>query len=356
MNRTTTLKSHYYYDEAIFAKEVECIFKEEWLWVARSEQLSKQGDFITTDVAQFPIVLVRGKDNILRAFHNICRHRASKVELRKSGNCKQLVCPYHGFCYINGGLKTGKHKPLKKVKISLKKFCIKKIGEFIFFSINPCLEIEEQFDKKIIKKIKNISENISYAYDYNQKIYDCNYDIAIENALEAVHVNAVHPNTLATLDLSKGTDIKIGSSSEWISEIKNKKIIRAFNSIAKIYGINSHIYYNNLFLFPFSMISSSGGISYSIQNFFPKTFFKTNFISRLYPDKKYFKNESLAKNFFDSTSKLNRKVFDEDAEICSQISKNEMKKVSEFLVEGEERILWFRKAREKYLKELSIFG
>ena len=45
------------------------------------------------------------------------------------------------------------------------------------------------------------------------------------------------------------------------------------------------------------MISSSGGISYSIQNFFPKTFFKTNFISRLYPDKKYFKNESLAKNF-----------------------------------------------------------
>ena len=99
MNRTTTLKSHYYYDEAIFAKEVECIFKEEWLWVARTEQLSKQGDFITTDVAQFPIVLVRGKDNILRAFHNICRHRASKVELRKSGNCKQLVCPYHGWRY-----------------------------------------------------------------------------------------------------------------------------------------------------------------------------------------------------------------------------------------------------------------
>ena len=50
----------------------------------------------------------------------------------------------------------------------------------------------------------------------------------------------------------------------------------------------------------------------------------------------------LQKNFFDSTSKLNRKVFDEDAEICAQISKNEKKKVSEFLVEGEERILWFR--------------
>ena len=114
MNRTTTLKSHYYYDEAIFAKEVECIFKEEWLWVARSEQLSKQGDFITTDVAQFPIVLVRGKDNILRAFHNICRHRASKVELRKSGNCKQLVCPYHGWRYsLQGQLSNPKISRLR---------------------------------------------------------------------------------------------------------------------------------------------------------------------------------------------------------------------------------------------------
>ena len=119
--------------------------------------------------------------NNLVCFDNICPHRGSKFVKNYSGK-GPLVCPYHGFCYINGGLKTRKNTPLKKVKISLNKFSIEKIGKFIFFSINPYLKIKDQFDRRIINKIENISENISYAYDYNQKIYDCNYDIAIENA------------------------------------------------------------------------------------------------------------------------------------------------------------------------------
>ena len=105
MFRKKSLESHHYYDEKIFSQEIEHIFKKEWLWVGRSDQLKNRGDFITADVIHFPLIVLRDNNNQLRGFHNVCRHRASKVLLRSSGNCKHIVCPYHGWRYnLNGEL------------------------------------------------------------------------------------------------------------------------------------------------------------------------------------------------------------------------------------------------------------
>ncbi len=326
-------------------------FNNFWHLLCHEKEVEKNNTFICIKHEPFDLILYNDQNKLI-CFDNICPHRGSKFVSKYTGK-GPLVCPYHGFCYINGGLKTGKHKPLNKVNISLKKFKFEKIGKFIFFSINPILNIKDQFDIDTINSLELISKNISYIFDYNQVNYECSADLAIENALEAVHVNVVHPNTLASLNLDKGKDKKIGSSSEWVSEIKNKKIVRAFDSISKLYGIIPNKYYKNIFLFPFSMISSSGGISYSIQNFFPKKNNTTNFISRLYPDKKYFDNMKLAKIFFESTAKLNRQIFEEDANICSMITKDKDQSKGTFLVEGEERLQWYREAKQKFLQKLN---
>ena len=92
MFRKKSLESHHYYDEKIFTEEIEHIFKKEWLWIGRSDQLKYRGDFITADVIHLPIIVIRDANNQLRGFHNVCRHRASKVLLRSSGNCKHIVC------------------------------------------------------------------------------------------------------------------------------------------------------------------------------------------------------------------------------------------------------------------------
>ena len=87
--------------------EREAIFKRAWLNVGRVEQLSRTGSYFTKElaVASTSIVVVRGKDGELRAFHNICRHRGNKLvwtdfpRQETSGTCRQFVCKYHGWRY-----------------------------------------------------------------------------------------------------------------------------------------------------------------------------------------------------------------------------------------------------------------
>jgi phenylpropionate dioxygenase-like ring-hydroxylating dioxygenase large terminal subunit len=87
--------------------EREAIFKRVWLNVGRVEQLPRSGSYFTREFAfaNTSIVVVRGKDGELRAFHNICRHRCNKLvwtdfpRQETSGNCRQFVCKYHGWRY-----------------------------------------------------------------------------------------------------------------------------------------------------------------------------------------------------------------------------------------------------------------
>ena len=87
--------------------EREAIFKRAWLNVGRVEQLPRKGSYFTKElaVANTSVVIVRGMDGEVRAFHNICRHRGNKLvwtdfpREETSGNCRQFVCKYHGWKY-----------------------------------------------------------------------------------------------------------------------------------------------------------------------------------------------------------------------------------------------------------------
>jgi len=105
MPRTKTLSADFYHSSSVFDQEIKNIFKKEWLWVARSDELSKPGSFLTTEIIEYPIIVLRDHSGNLRAYHNVCRHRAAKVVSSKSGVCKHMICPYHGWKYnLNGQL------------------------------------------------------------------------------------------------------------------------------------------------------------------------------------------------------------------------------------------------------------
>jgi glycine betaine catabolism A len=93
--------------------EREAIFKKAWLNVGRVEELPRKGSFFTKElvVANTSIIVVRGQDGEIRAFHNICRHRGNKLawtdypgeEIR--GNCRKFTCKYHMWSYeLDGAL------------------------------------------------------------------------------------------------------------------------------------------------------------------------------------------------------------------------------------------------------------
>ncbi|RAH66673.1 putative iron-sulfur cluster-binding protein [Aspergillus aculeatinus CBS 121060] len=83
--------------------ERRAIFSKHWLCLSHRSQFSKPGDYRTFTVAGYPIFLILGKDGALRAFHNVCRHRAYPVTRKDSGSSTVLGCRYHGWTYNSLG-------------------------------------------------------------------------------------------------------------------------------------------------------------------------------------------------------------------------------------------------------------
>src|SRR2546429_9832488 len=102
----STIPAPWYTDERLFELEKQTIFSRSWQFAARIDQLIKAGDYVTGEVAGEPIVAVRGGDNKLRAFFNVCRHHAAAVMTERAGHANQMRCPYHGWTYsLEGELK-----------------------------------------------------------------------------------------------------------------------------------------------------------------------------------------------------------------------------------------------------------
>jgi Rieske 2Fe-2S family protein len=95
-----TLPGHYYTDPTVFALEQRRIFESMWFAVARGADITTPGGFETVDVGGESVILVRGRDNRLRAFLNVCRHRGAKLCVDTAGEVKRaLRCPYHAWTY-----------------------------------------------------------------------------------------------------------------------------------------------------------------------------------------------------------------------------------------------------------------
>ena len=96
-----------YYDEDRFKLEVDKIFKRLPLLLAPSAELEKPGDYKAMEAAGMPVLLVRGKDNEIRAFVNSCSHRGTGVALDGTGNTSRFICPYHGWTFDQKGALIG---------------------------------------------------------------------------------------------------------------------------------------------------------------------------------------------------------------------------------------------------------
>ena len=77
-----------------------------WLCVSHRSRFYKPGDYVSFDLAGFPFFLILGKDHVLRAFHNVCRHRAFSVTKKAAGSSLVLGCRYHGWSYDTKGRLT----------------------------------------------------------------------------------------------------------------------------------------------------------------------------------------------------------------------------------------------------------
>ena len=104
------LPARTYHDPAVFDWEQDNIMRRDWVLVARVEDIAEPGAFLVREVLDESVLLVRGRDDQIRAFYNVCRHRGTAVEERDCGQAVRFQCPYHAWIYdLEGKLIRAKH-------------------------------------------------------------------------------------------------------------------------------------------------------------------------------------------------------------------------------------------------------
>jgi choline monooxygenase len=98
-----TLPADWYVDAARYERERTSVFGGEWLWFTTEAAVADPGAYVARAYAGWPLLVRRDADGVLRAFHNVCRHRAGPLVDDGAGSCANLVCQYHGWAYAADG-------------------------------------------------------------------------------------------------------------------------------------------------------------------------------------------------------------------------------------------------------------
>jgi phenylpropionate dioxygenase-like ring-hydroxylating dioxygenase large terminal subunit len=326
-----------------------------WHPLCFKSDLPNDRDFIRFDVLDFEVVIFNDKGNLI-AFDNRCPHRGSRFFVEDNGN-RGIVCKYHGWSFSAGRLRVPNAASFVGCDIeqaSLNQFQLTTCGDLIFFGVKPSVSLHEQIGSKTYAIVERLSKDVQACTDFNRYDFECNWTIALENALEPYHIPLIHRDTLATLKLGVGENFFEGENSIWYSPVEDERVQRRLSGLNKFFQVTDPYQgYMSIFLFPFAMISSTYGYSYSMQNFFPSP--KSDrafFTSRLYPartsDARYTEVTAL---FSKSSAELNRKVFDEDHQICKRIPSDSWSVMApKYLSTLEQKIVHFRQSCSKWVK------
>jgi Rieske 2Fe-2S family protein len=125
-------------DPDFYRLDLELIWYRDWLFVGHDCELAKPGSFFTVQVGDYPVVLVRDQKGELRAFHNSCRHRGSRVCTTDKGTAAKLVCPYHQWTYeLDGRLLFARQmaEGFDKSQFGLKPVACESVGGYIFICL-----------------------------------------------------------------------------------------------------------------------------------------------------------------------------------------------------------------------------
>jgi Rieske 2Fe-2S family protein len=222
------LPARTYHDPAIFDWERAEILRRDWVMVAREDEVPEPGTYLLVELDGDPLIVIRGRDAVLRAFHNVCRHRGTAVAEEPCGKVVRLQCPYHAWIYdLDGRLIRAKHTE------DLDDFSFEAFGlasvrletwhGFIFLNLDPdaapladqlgdFVDHWNRFDFSSLRSAKRME------YDVR-----ANWKFIAENYSECYHCPGVHPqlNKLTPYDLGGDYDPNGAWQGGWMELVES---------------------------------------------------------------------------------------------------------------------------------------
>jgi choline monooxygenase len=281
-----TLASYFYTDPAVLAREKERIFRRTWQLVGTLDQpcgetngiqrtISDPESFFTSEVAGEPIVVTRDKSGILRAFSNVCRHRAGPIA--QGAGCKNILnCSYHGWTYALDGRLLGTPEIdgvafFDRSTMGMVPLPLEIWRHFIFVNFDAEAPPLAEFLGGIPVQAKDFQfEGLSLT-ERRDYIVNCNWKVYVDNYLDAYHIPIVHPGLMKEIDYPRYRTETYRYYSQQIGPVKT---LRPGDNAERVYppgiGLKEALYF---WVFPNLML-----------NFYPDNI-QTNIIVPLSHDK-----------------------------------------------------------------------
>ena len=203
MAATRTLPWSWYSDPDVLRRERERIFRCSWHYAGHAGEVAQPGDFVTALAGDVPLVVVRGEDDALRGFVNVCRHRGHE-DATGSGRRRTLQCRYHAWTYaLDGSLRSaprsGEQDAFDRSELSLVPASVAEWGPLVFVSPDPeapLAEVLGDVPARLGADLPELRFHSRVEYDVR-----ANWKVVVENYLECYHCPVAHPGFSAVVDV-----------------------------------------------------------------------------------------------------------------------------------------------------------
>ncbi|WP_448613476.1 aromatic ring-hydroxylating oxygenase subunit alpha [Modestobacter sp. URMC 112] len=195
-----SLEAPFYTSPEVFDLDVRAVFAEHWLFVAAEAELPEPGDFVTVEVGSWSVIVLRDDDEEVRAFHNVCRHRGSRLLDADRGSVGNLVCPYHRWTYgVDGRLMHADNQPaaFDRSRFGLRPVHVRSIGGLVFLCLadDPPDDVDE-VAARIEPFLAPYGLRSTKVAHHDDIVETGNWKLVMENNRECYHCDG-HPELVS---------------------------------------------------------------------------------------------------------------------------------------------------------------
>ncbi|MFI9844660.1 SRPBCC family protein [Nonomuraea sp. NPDC051941] len=203
-----SLHADAYTDVKWFDVDQRAIFARTWQWLCHVEKLREAGSYVTGTVAGMPIVAVRDEAGTLRAFYNVCKHRAHEL-LSGSGVRRSIVCPYHAWNFdLTGRLRrarnTGAMPGFDPSAVCLDQIQVAEFGGMVYVNLDPGATPLPEQAGGLKAEIEARAPDVAKLTLARRLTYDIasNWKNVVDNFLECYHCHVAHKDFVSLVDMS----------------------------------------------------------------------------------------------------------------------------------------------------------
>ena len=207
-NRALSLRKEAYVDAGWYEVDRAGILAKSWQWVCHVEKLRTPGSYVATRIAGHPIAVVRDREGLLRAFYNVCKHRAHEL-LSGEGETTRIMCPYHAWVYkLDGQLvrapETDHLEDFSPSDICLDSVQVEEFAGFVFVNLDPQAASLVDQSGNLETEIRHWAPDIDKLTFGKRLTYDIksNWKNVVDNFLECYHCPTAHKDFCDLVDMA----------------------------------------------------------------------------------------------------------------------------------------------------------